>query len=180
MFDKRAEKIKSSLLKLAPDIFGNPSVLFAYLYGSYATGLVHPFSDLDIGIYVDRLAPHKPRPLGRGQGELSENVYHPYREAPTFRAGRLNKMSRRQCLELELSLALEIDEKLGSGVSSEVRIINNLPLVVTGKIITEGILIFSRNEAIRVDFETSLRGAYFDFVPVLRRYQSVYMQSIVS
>jgi len=143
MFDDRVEKIKSYLLTLAPDIFGNPSVLFAYLYGSYATGLVHPFSDLDIGIYLD-------------------------------------KMSLRQCLELELSLALEIDEKLGSGVSSEVRIINNLPLVVTGKIITEGILIFSRNEAIRVDFETSLRSAYFDFLPVLRRYQSVYMQSIVS
>jgi len=143
MFDKRVERIKISLLTLAPGIFGKPFVLFAYLYGSYATGLVHPFSDLDIGIYVD-------------------------------------KMSRRQCLELELSLALEIDEKLGSGVASEVRIINNLPLVVTGKIITEGLLIFSRNETIRVDFEMSVRSAYFDFLPVLHRYQSTYMENIVS
>jgi hypothetical protein len=140
---ERVKQIKSSLLAVAPDIFGNSPVLFAYLYGSYATGLVHPFSDLDIGIYVDQ-------------------------------------MSRRQCLELELSLALEIDEKLGSGVASEVRIINNLPLVVTGKIITEGLLIFSRNETIRVDFETSVRSAYFDFLPVLRRYQSMYIESIVS
>ena len=137
------EKIKNTLSTLALDIFGKPPVLFAYLYGSYATGLVHPFSDLDIGIYVD-------------------------------------KMSRRQCLELELSLALEIDEKLGGGVVSEVRIINNLPLVVTGKIITEGLLIFSRNETKRVDFETSVRSAYFDFLPVIRRYQNTYIQSIVS
>ncbi|MBW1717855.1 MAG: nucleotidyltransferase domain-containing protein [Deltaproteobacteria bacterium] len=137
------EKIRGSLLKLAPDIFSKHPVLFAYLYGSYATGLVHPFSDLDIGIYVERI-------------------------------------SIRQCLELELSLALEIDEKLGSGVACEVRIINNLPLVLTGKIITEGMLIFSRNETIRVDFETSVRSAYFDFLPVVRRYQSIYIQSIVS
>jgi predicted nucleotidyltransferase len=140
---ERVEKITNSLLAVAPEIFGNSAVLFAYLYGSYATGLVHPFSDLDIGIYVDQ-------------------------------------MSRRQCLELELSLALEIDEELGSGVASEVRIINNLPLVVTGKIITEGLLIFSRNETIRVDFETSVRSAYFDFLPVLRAYHRTYIDSIIS
>ncbi len=40
---------------------------------------------------VDRLAPRKPRPSGRGQGELYRNVYLPYREAPPFRAGRLHK-----------------------------------------------------------------------------------------
>ncbi|MEE9403058.1 MAG: hypothetical protein V3V47_07670, partial [Desulfobacteria bacterium] len=37
----------------------------------------------------DRLAPRKPRPSGRGQGELYKNVYLPYREAPPFRVGRL-------------------------------------------------------------------------------------------
>jgi predicted nucleotidyltransferase len=140
---ERVEKIKSFLLSLAPDIFGKCPVLFGYLYGSYATGLVHPFSDLDIGIYVE-------------------------------------KMSLRDCLELELSLALEIDEKLGGGVASEVRIMNDLPLVVIGRIITEGVLIFSRNDIIRVDFETSVRSAHFDFIPVLRRYQSTYVNSIVS
>ncbi len=105
---ERVKQIKSSLLAVAPDIFGNSPVLFAYLYGSYATGLVHPFSDLDIGIYVDRLAPRarsaavrqNARPLGRGQGELYKNVYLPYRaakhcrkaEPPPFRAGRLHKV----------------------------------------------------------------------------------------
>ena len=34
----------------------------------------------------DRLAPRKPRPLGRGQVELYKNVYLPYREAPPFKA----------------------------------------------------------------------------------------------
>lgn len=135
-------KIHSDLLTLGPDIFGKYPVLFAYLYGSYATGLVHPFSDLDIGIYV-------------------------------------TKISRRQYLDLELSLSLEVDEKLESSIPSEVRIMNELPLMIKGNIITEGILIFSGNETIRVDFETSIRDAYFDFLPVLRIYQRTYMQNIV-
>ena len=140
---ERVEEIKDSLLTRALEIFGNSPVLFAYLYGSYATGLVHPFSDLDIGIYVEEISPN-------------------------------------QYLKLELSLALEIDQKMGGGVASEVRIMNALPLVVIGRIITEGILVFSRNDIVRVDFETSVRSAYFDFLPVLRRYQSMYIESMVS
>lgn len=52
----------------------------------------------------------------------------------------------------------DVEDEPGHFRSWEVRIINNLPLMVIGKIITEGVLIFSRNEAIRVDFETSVLG----------------------
>jgi hypothetical protein len=38
----------------------------------------------------DRRAPRKPRPEGRGRGELYKNVPFPYREAPPGRAGRLH------------------------------------------------------------------------------------------
>jgi len=69
---------------------------------------------------------------------------------------------------------------LGNGVVSDVRVIDNLPLVLKGKIITEGFLIYSRNETLRVNFETSVRIAYFDFLPVLRNYQSAYVEDIVS
>jgi predicted nucleotidyltransferase len=141
MTDTRVEKIKKSLFAIAPGIFSKHPVLFAYLYGSYATGVVHPFSDLDIGIYIDKVPDSK----------------H---------------------LELELSLSLEIDANIESGVASEVRIINNLPLVILGKTITEGALIYSRDEIIRVDFETSVRSAYFDFLPVIQRYHSTYIDSV--
>jgi len=36
---------------------------------------------------VDRPAPRKPRPEGRGHGELYKNGNLPYREAPPGRAG---------------------------------------------------------------------------------------------
>jgi len=141
MINNYIKQIMNSLFSIAPDIFSNRPVLFAYLYGSYATGNVHPFSDLDIGIYTD---------------ELSDIKY----------------------LKLELSLSLEIDAKIGNGVKTEVRVINNLPLVILGNIITEGSLIYSINEKVRVDFETSVRLAYFDFLPVIKTYQSAYIDSI--
>jgi hypothetical protein len=42
---------------------------------------------------IDRPAPRKPRPEGRGQGELYKNGNLPYREAPPARAGRLHLQS---------------------------------------------------------------------------------------
>jgi hypothetical protein len=39
---------------------------------------------------IDRPAPRKPRPEGRGQGELYKNGNLPHREAPPGRAGRLH------------------------------------------------------------------------------------------
>ncbi|MBW2157232.1 MAG: nucleotidyltransferase domain-containing protein [Deltaproteobacteria bacterium] len=142
MINNHIEKITNSLFAIAPDIFCSRPVLFAYLYGSYSTGNVHPFSDLDIGVYID---------------DVSDIKY----------------------LELELSLSLEIDAKIGSGVRAEVRIINNLSLVIIGNIITKGSLIYSINENVRVDFETSVRKAYFDFLPVIIRYRNTYINSVV-
>jgi len=138
----KKSQIKTLLGKIAPSIFGESKVLFSYLYGSYATGEVHSFSDLDIGVYVE-------------------------------------EMTTKEQLNLELSLSLKFDEKLSHRVSTEVRIINLLPLVVQGEIITNGILIYSPNEIARVDFETSVRKAYFDFLPVLQQYRRTYMESAV-
>jgi predicted nucleotidyltransferase len=52
-------KIRNSLPAIASKIFSEHRVLFAYLYGSYATGIVHPFSDLDIGVYIKNLRDNK-------------------------------------------------------------------------------------------------------------------------
>jgi predicted nucleotidyltransferase len=140
MINYHIEKIINSLLAIAPDIFSKHPVLFAYLYGSYATGFVHPFSDLDIGIYIE-------------------------------------KVPDRKYLELELSLSLEIDAGVENSIASEVRIINNLPLVILGKMVTEGALIYSRDDVVRVDFETSVRSAYFDFLPVIQNYHRTYIET---
>ena len=143
MLDQQTINIQNDLLRFAPRVFESQPVLFSYLYGSYATGSVHTFSDLDIGVYVEKTSPIKN-------------------------------------LELELLLSLEIDEKLGRRIESEVRVINRLPLVIKGQIVTEGTLIYSRDEILRVDFETLVRSAYFDFLPFLRMHQKAYVDNFVT
>ena len=141
--DTHVEKIRNSLRAIASGIFSRYPIMFAYLYGSYVTGIVHPYSDLDIGVYIKNL-------------------------------------QDRKHLELELSLSLEFDNSLKTKAASEVRIINNLPLVLLGNIVTEGVLIYSRDEILRVDFETSVRSAYFDFLPVIRRHNREYIDLTVA
>lgn len=130
--------LKQKVHKIAPLIFEGTPALFAYLYGSYAKGLPHPFSDLDIGIFVESSA-------------LEDRLH------------------------LELSLSLRADELLGHVVQSDVRIVNHLPLVVTGRMLADGELLYSRAEDERIDFETRIRGAYFDFLPVIYQYQRSYL-----
>ncbi|RLG27975.1 hypothetical protein DRN98_10170 [Methanosarcinales archaeon] len=140
LLTKNIKEIRNSLIEFCPQIFHNHPVQFGYLYGSYSTGAVHPFSDLDIAVY----------------------------SVPA---------SKRENMMLELMLALEIDQKLPDEVKSEVRVINALPLLVKGQIVTTGILIYSRDDTLRVDFETSVRGMYFDFLPSIRNYERDYLDS---
>jgi uncharacterized protein len=132
--------IKEKILGIAPELFVDTPVQFAYLYGSVAKGIENPFSDLDLAIYVEGLA-------------------------------------RKASLDLELSLSLAMDKLLDNVIESEIRIINFLPLIIQGDIVTTGSLIFSQNEAKRIDFETRLRIAYFDFLPVIRNYERVYFEN---
>ena len=119
-------------------------VLFAYLYGSVAIEQAHPFSDLDIAIYIDPALP------------MTEN------------------------LSLEMALSLEIDKCFENGPPSDVRILNCLSLTVAGQIVTDGILIYCRDDNTRIDYETSIRMAYFDFLPVLRKIQQEHIKQIMN
>ncbi len=73
-------------------------------------------------------------------------------------------------LSLEMSLADKLASLL-AGRAADVRAAESLPLILKGRVITEGILVYCRDDFARVRFETSVRGRYFDFLPVYRRYQ---------
>ena len=88
------------------------------------------------------------------------------------------RLSQREKLDLEMTLALKIDKKLKQGPASDVRIINSLPLAVVGKIITEGVLIYCRDDEAWIDYETMIRCAYFDFLPFIHNYQRTYLEQI--
>ena len=131
-------RVRQALIDNAPAVLKTRPVLLSYLYGSYARGDVHTFSDIDIGIYLE-------------------------------------KMTARKALDNELSLALEFDDIVGQRGDVDVRSINNMPLLIKGNIVTEGILLFSRDDSLRVEFETNVRKVYFDFRTFIYRYQKVYL-----
>ncbi len=135
--------IKRSLLSFAPDVFRGFPVLFAYLYGSYATGVIHPFSDLDVGVFLS------PDTIERS-------------------------------MRTESDIALALDAALGNKVETDVRAINSAPLLMKGEIVTEGLLLYSRDDASRVEFETRVRMAYFDFLPVLKAYHKSFVARVLS
>lgn len=134
----KPNQIKTKLDNLAADIFDETPVIFAYLYGSHATGVAHSFSDIDIGVYV---------PV----------------------------VSMKDSLGLEMSLALAGDRVMQEKLKCDVRLMNRLPLAVTGEIVTRGILIYCSDHKARVEYETKVRMAYFDFIPFLRKYQQAYL-----
>lgn len=87
-----------------------------------------------------------------------------------------NELSSEACRKMELDLALDIDDVLVDAPESDVRIMNHLPLAITGKIVTDGILIYCENHKKRIEYETKTRMAYFDFYPVIRSYQRTYLE----
>jgi hypothetical protein len=59
--------------------------------------------------------------------------------------------------------------ELRSGAEVDAHLSTRLPLPVLGRVVTHGVLLFERNPARRVEFETSVRRLYFDFLPFLER-----------
>lgn len=80
-------------------------------------------------------------------------------------------------LELELKIEDEIAQSCGIA-EIDVRVINDAPLLIRGEVVTDGVLLFSRDEVFRVDFETSTRSEYFDFLPVAILHQKAYIERL--
>lgn len=136
------ENVIQKLQTESAGVFAGYPTLFAYAYGSYATGTPHPFSDLDIGVYLEAEA-----------------------------------MDR--SLEIELDLALALDKLLEHSIETDVRCMNSLPLNFVGQILTEGMLLYSRDENSRIDFEVYTRKKYFDFMPVIQSYHKAYVSAAI-
>lgn len=86
-------------------------------------------------------------------------------------------VSPNQRLHFELAIEDEIAGQCGLS-EVDVRVINEAPLMVKGQVVTYGILLFARDQASRVDFETQTRMAYFDFLPVAQMMQQAFFQRL--
>ena len=80
-------------------------------------------------------------------------------------------------LRFELAMADALSEACGLS-EIDVRVINDAPLTVKGEIVTNGVLLYSGDDAARMKFETSVRSEYFDFLPVARAMRRAFFKDI--
>jgi len=80
-------------------------------------------------------------------------------------------------LDLISAVELELAERWDVR-RADVRVINDAPLVFRGRVVSEGILLFARDEATRIEFETTTRDEYFDYLPVHRQLQEAFFADV--
>ncbi|MBU0491984.1 MAG: nucleotidyltransferase domain-containing protein [Chloroflexi bacterium] len=84
-------------------------------------------------------------------------------------------LSAYQRMQLELGIAAEIEQCCGLP-EVDVRSVSEAPIMVQGTVLRTGVLVYSRDEDFRADFETLTRKRYFDFLPIARRMQRAYFE----
>jgi predicted nucleotidyltransferase len=80
-----------------------------------------------------------------------------------------------------LMFELEVEDELAGrcGISNaDVHVINKAPVAIRGEVVTEGVLLFSRDEEMRVEFETRTRSEYFDFLPAIKFIRESYFDHL--
>jgi len=80
-------------------------------------------------------------------------------------------------MKMEFDIAAEVEARCKIK-EADVRSINSAPLTVKGMILTEGILLYSRDEEFRVDYETHYRKLYFDFLPVATMMRDAFFRQL--
>ena len=80
---------------------------------------------------------------------------------------------------LKIALRVQLDLADQADISkADVRIINDAPLVLRGRVVSEGVLVYARDEGERVEFETATRVRYFDYLPVHKRLQDAFFADL--
>jgi len=74
---------------------------------------------------------------------------------------------------MELDIEAEIERRCGFQ-NADVRSINDAPLRVQGRVVTRGLLLYSKDEEFRMAYEIRTRKRYFDFQPVLAMMREAY------
>jgi predicted nucleotidyltransferase len=71
-------------------------------------------------------------------------------------------------MKIEFNIALEIERRCPIA-EADVRSMDRAPLAFQGNVLTYGLLLYSRDDEFRVDYEVYTRKRYFDFLPVIEQ-----------
>jgi len=136
---------------------------------------------VDADVIIKQLKQHLPailenRPvqLAYLYGSVPEGYTHPFSDVDiALVLDPQNGLDPHQRLMLELDIEIQI-ERLCGITNADVRTVDRAPLRVQGRVITQGVLLYTRDDNFRVAFEVATRRRYFDFLPVLRMMQQSY------
>ncbi|HJW83291.1 MAG TPA: nucleotidyltransferase domain-containing protein [Anaerolineae bacterium] len=91
-------------------------------------------------------------------------------------AGDSSALSRR--FEIEADLAAKLGEQ--GILRADARLINDAPIMLKGTVVTTGVLVYSTDDKLRIEFEAFTRRLYFDYLPVAQRLQDEYIQVVLN
>lgn len=80
-------------------------------------------------------------------------------------------------MQLEFDIAADIERRCDIQ-EADVRSIDIAPLTVQGMVVSEGELLYSRDETFRIEYEVHTRKRYFDFLPVVEMMRSTFFKHI--
>lgn len=69
---------------------------------------------------------------------------------------------------LEAGISLELEQILDRSV--DVRIINHAPAIFINQVLKDGILLISKDDRLRINFEVKNMNEYLDFLPIIKAY----------
>jgi predicted nucleotidyltransferase len=86
-------------------------------------------------------------------------------------------LSAYEQLQLEFDIAAEVERRCDIR-EADVRCLNIAPLTVQGMVLSEGILLYSRDEEFRIQYEVYTRKLYFDFLPVVEMMRTAFFERL--
>jgi len=82
-------------------------------------------------------------------------------------------------LNQELSLSIKLEEV--SGLKEiDLRTLNKSPLIFQGKVVQEGVLIYSQDEKTRINFERVILHKYLDYLPHLKAFERKFLKKVAT
>jgi uncharacterized protein len=88
-----------------------------------------------------------------------------------------NQLSAYERMLLEFDIAAEVETRCGVR-EADVRSLDAAPLTAQGQVVTEGILLYSRDTEFRIEYETRTRKLYFDFKPAAEMLREAFFARI--
>jgi len=77
---------------------------------------------------------------------------------------------------LQIAVAAELGSRCPDLPEIDARVIDSAPLTFQGRVLYYGILLYARDEDFRVEFETRVRMAHFDYQPTETMIRDAFLQ----